>query len=534
MPVAGCVPASHLIKPPHSSAVVTNAPLATPSRARFQYLAAQMELARGDTAAAAAALDVAALHDPDSPWIELARADVALAAHDSASELAHAQAASSLAPTNGLALARVGEILAAQGERSTAEEVLRNAVDHGADDRAWSVLTRLLVSRAAPDAASMVARWAARPAGDGAAVRERGEARVRTGDDSGAVDDLGLALGDAPDDARLLDEYVGAASRARRFRTALIRLQSLHRLLPTNDDIVLRTWHLAKEANDPLRGLEALLALDTLQGGRDAQVAVWMAEERAAVGDVSGALQALDVAAKRVPPAADLSVHRARVFARVGRNSEALAALRIPATGPLRTEAIALQASLLVASRRTREARDLVERALVALPDSATLLSAEARVCIAANDVPAALSAIERLPMGEEDRALERARALSGAGDVKGANSILESRQTAGALALRLGVMPMEDPDRAALARALLAVDPGNGAATLVVVEQVQKSLDGALLSVDTKALLAAAIDRAPADTRLLDALAKQELAMGNTLRAAALAGEAERYRVAY
>ncbi len=530
----GCVPPSALIVTPASPTTAGHAPVVTASRARYQFLVARMELASGDLPAAKAALDVAALHDPGSAWIALARADCAAAEQDQAGELAHARAAVTLAPSLGAASGRVGHILAAAGDRQAAEASLRAAIAQGADDGAWALLVHLLLARAAPDAGAVVARWAMRPLDDGAALRERGEARARTGDDAGAVDDLGLALDSGPDDARLLDEYVTSARRAKRFRTALVRLESLHRLLPASEDVVLRAWHLAREAEDPVRGEAALAALDSLQGGRDAQVAVWLAEQRSDQGDVAGAFRALDLAARRTPPAGDIAVHRARVLAKAGRVNEALGTLRIPKNGPLRTEAIALQAQLLLALGRTAEARRVVESALIPLPDSVTLLLAEVRVCTADHDAVAALAAVNRLPMNATEQAVERARVLAGTGDGTAALAMLSDAPSAAGWALEwsirreLGMEPVDAAGRLMLANRQLARAPGHPDATLMLVDATRTQ--GAAVPRELLGLVRGAVDRSPADDRLLDALARLELEGGEALRAAAIWQEALRY----
>lgn len=564
----GCgSPAAMVHRPANATAAVSQG---VPARARYQYVLARMHLEAGAFAEARAALDVAALHDPNSAWIELARADVAVAEGDLGAEQRSLRAARAILPRDPEVAGRLGLALVRSGDAAEAEEPLRAALAEGAGDEIWAALASLLVRRDAPDARAIVSAWSARPLDDPGLRRERARLRLITGDPAGAVDDGGAALIAMPQDARLIEEFVTAVRLSARYRFGLSRLETAHRLAPGSEDLLLRTWHLAVEARDPLRAGEAVAALDQLQGGRDAQLMVWLADARSALGDADGALRALDAAALRTPPATDLPFHRARVMRAVGRSAEALRALRVPATGVQRLEAEALRARLLLDLGRGAEARRAIETALVYDPDDYTLLGALVAACAATGDRASMLAAIDRMAtLSPGARARDRARALSSVGSVEEALAVLEAGageaetwvlggqilsahgRAADAVSwLQRGVDRFPEVSEVRVELGLAALASGDvPAATLAMREALRLDAGDARAArfmareggwrgsperlLQARAWLEQALERRPADVELLDALAGVEMELEQPLRAAAAWEEALRYRPA-
>ncbi|MFN7147052.1 MAG: tetratricopeptide repeat protein, partial [Myxococcota bacterium] len=399
-----------------------------PARARYQYLVGRLAIEDGDWAEAESALRTALLHDPQSPWIWLALADVSAGEGEEAEERRRVLEAVKLGPDVAEAWTRLGRVAERAGDVRAALEAYREAVDVGAGTDAWLPLCRLLLQRQDPLAPSTVRAWGQKPLTEPGALRERGYMRLQVGDLPGAVADLGEVLVHAPGDARLLDEYLTAVTGSGLYRQGLARLAMLHRVVPRDTDVLLRTWHLASQARDHVRALEALTALDALLGGREAQVKLWLAETHSALGNHDEARAAVVAGASATPPLADASYHRARILRAAGRSAEALRVLVVPDSGANRPDAIALQGRLLVEVGRAAEGRAVVEAALRALPDDYVLLGALVSVCGATGDREGMLAAVDRMAMlDSEARARTRARSLAGLGDLEGALTALRA-----------------------------------------------------------------------------------------------------------
>lgn len=426
-------------------------PAATPARARYQYLVAQLALAQGDTAAANAALETARLHDRDSPWLWLALAELARAqGAQPLVERARVAEAVRLGPELSETWTALGEVSARLGDRAAAEAAWRRATELGAGSSAWDPLIRSELEAGDTSAATTsVAAWSALPETDRGWLRERGRARLQVGDLAGAVDDLAEALRDTPDDARLVDEFVAAVTGSRRYRKGLETLGLLTRLRLSDTDLLLRTVHLAQRAEDPVRARDALVSLDRLLGGRDAQIKLWIAEAATTLRDGPAAFAALDAAAECQPPAQDLSLHRAKALRAFGRPREALAQLRVPDSGPNRVDAQALRVRLLVEVGRAADARAEAEAALSARPDDYALLGALVAACAALDDRAAMLDAVDHMAgLGPEARARTRARSLAGVGDLDGALEALRATPMTEAETWILGGSLLRDAGR--------------------------------------------------------------------------------------
>lgn len=559
----------HTVSPPPAAAAYDAAASApVPPRALYHYLLGRMAQADGDYAAAEEAFHTAQLHDPRSPWVMLALADVAAAAGEPELERERAREAVRLGPELPETWARHGEVELHAGDVGSGLAALRTAVDRGASDATWALWCRTLVTRSHPDAPAALARWATRPLSDPSLLRERGHLRLQLGDMPGAAADLGEALPRWPSDARLLDEYLSAVTAAGLYRQGLAHLEALGRQAPGNTDVLLRTWHLAAQAGDPVRAEAALLALDHAQGGRDPQVKLWLAETRSALGRHADALRSLAEAARGEPPPPDLPFHEARLLRAAGRPADALKRLRIPDAGVNRGEAFALRVRLLVDVGRPTEARREAEAAARALPDDYAVLGALVAACAAQGDRSGMLAAVDRMAMlDDEARARTRARTLAGMGDLDGALLALRATPLADEESWALGAALLRDGGRAgdAVAWAQRAVDRFPRDASLRV--EVGASLaaagqpDAALVAMrealrldpsDARAAryyaealdettsqdryeqvrgwILAALERHPADAGLLDALAQVEVGLNAPLRAVDAWEEAVRY----
>ncbi|MFZ5482057.1 MAG: tetratricopeptide repeat protein [Myxococcota bacterium] len=567
--LTGCASALSTVRPPPAPVATADDAGHVPARARYHYLVARVAIAEGDWEEAEQALQTALLHDPGSPWILLALAEVAQGAGETSVERDRLREAVRVAPGLPVAWSRLADAELRSGDARAAVAALREAVDIGAGDDAWATLCRLLVQRDEPDAAGMVRKWSARPLADGELFRERGRLRLQIGDVAGAAVDLGEALPHSPHDARLLDEYLTAVTGSGLYRQGLARLDTVQRIAPGDTDVLLRTYHLAAQAQDPVRAADALLKLDAALGGEDAQVKLWLADARSQLGQHDVALAALDDAGRCDPPLSDLAYHRARLLRAAGRPAEALKALRVPEAGANRGDALALRVKLLVDLGRAGEARREAEAGLAQLPDDYALLGALVTACAAQSDRAGMLAAVDRMAMlDDEARARTRARSLAGMGDVE--NALLALRATPmkdpeswvlGATLLRdagrageavgwleraVDRFPKDAGLRAELGMALdaagsaeaalvamreaLRLDPGEGRAARYYARAVRQAGDGDRLK-QVRGWLLAALERNPADADLLDSLGQIELAMHEPLRAVDAWEEALRYR---
>jgi tetratricopeptide (TPR) repeat protein len=565
--LAGCGGAlSHIHAPPPPPP--PSAPPSVPARARYQYLVGRLAIEEEDWPAAEAALRTALLHDGGSPWIWLALAEVAAGEGDDGDEKQRVQEAVQAGPELPETWTRLGLVDLRAGDTRGAVDALREAVDRGAGTEAYAPLCRILVQRGDPLAPATVRAWAALPLDDLEPLRERGRLRMQLADLPGAASDLGAALVRDPSDARLLDEYLTAVTGSGLYRQGLARLATLHRLVPGNTDVLLRTYHLAAQARDWVRAAEALEALDAALPGHDAQVELWLADAYSALGRHDDARAAIEIGAACDPPLGDIGYHRARIARAAGRSADALKALRIPEKGANRADALALRARLAIDLGKPTEARRLVEDALLALPDDYVLLGALVSAAAAEGDRAGMLAAVDRMAMlDDEARARTRARSLAGMGDLDGALVALESTRlaqadswivggtllresgrTADAVAwLEKGVdrFPRSAPLRAELglaedaagnpAVALLAmrealrIDPAEARAVRYYARAVD--LAGPVDRVrQVRGWLLAALERVPADAGLLDSLGQVEYALHDPLRAAEAWEEACRY----
>ncbi len=539
-----------------------------PARARYHYLLGRLALEEGDWTAAEAAFQTALLHDPASPWIWLSLAEVAEGAGEEAEERRRVQEAVRLGPDLPETSTRLGALAERTGDLRLAVDAYGDAVDNGAGTEAFGPLCRLLVARKDPLAATTVRSWSALPVTDLEPLRERGRLRLLVGDLPGAVADLGEALVRSPGDARLLDEYLTAVTGSGLYRQGLARLAVLHRLVPRDTDVLLRTYHLAATARDQVRAADALQALDQLLGGREAQVKLWLADAYSALGRHADASAALDAAVACEPPLADAAYHRARLLRAAGRSGEALRGIEVPRAGANRAEAFALRARLLVDVGRASDARALLDEALVALPDDYVLLGALVAVGAAEGDREAMLAAVDRMAMLDpEARARTRARSLAGLGDIEGALAALRAAGLEQPESWVVGGALLREAGRGEEAADWLTrgVDrfPRNAAlrAELGLAQEVAHQADAALLAMreairldpaDARAVrwyartvaldgpadrlrqvrgwILAALERQPADAELLAALGHVEYALEQPLRAVEAWEEACRY----
>ncbi|MDP2311059.1 MAG: tetratricopeptide repeat protein [Pseudomonadota bacterium] len=539
-----------------------------PARARYHYLAGRLALEDADYAGAEAAFQTALLHDPGSPWIWLALAEVAEGTGEEAEERRRVQEAVRLGPTFPETWTRLGRVAHRSGDLRGAVEAYGEAVDHGGGSEAYGPLCRLLVAREDPLAASTVRAWSALALGDLEPLRERGRLRLLVGDLAGAVGDLGEALVRSPADARLLDEYLTAVTGSGLYRQGLARLAVLHRVVPRDTDVLLRTYHLAATARDHVRAVEALEALDLLLGGHEAQVKAWLADAYSALGRHDDARIAIDAGAKCEPPLADATFHRARVLRAGGRSADALQGLLVPQAGANRPDAIALRARLLLDLGRPADARVVLDQGLTALPDDYVLLGALVAVGAAEGDREATLAAVDRMAMLDpEARARTRARSLAGLGDVEAALAALraagltqpESWMVGGALLREAGRagdaadwlvrgvdhFPRSAPLRAELGlaqaaaqqaeaalvamREAIRLDPADSRAVRWYARTV--ALDGSADRLrQVRGWILASLERQPADAELLAALGRVEYALKQPLRAVEAFEEACRY----
>ncbi len=563
----GCGGVLRQVAPPPTP-IAAGAPV-VPARARYQYLVGRLALEEGDWEGAERALRTALLHDPRSPWIWLSLADAAAGEGDEGEERRAAAEAVRLGPALPATWTRLGRAAERAGDARAAIDAYRGAADVGAGTEAWRPLCRLLLERSDPLAPSAVRGWGALPLTEPSALRERGYMRLQVGELPGAVADLGEALVWAPSDARLLDEYITAVTGSGLYRQGLARLAMLHRVAPRNTDVLLHTYHLAAQARDQVRAVEALEALDALLGGREAQVKLWLAEGYSALGRHADALGAVSDGARSTPPLADAGFHRARFLRAAGRSAEALTKLAVPASGANRPDGLALHARLLVDEGRTADARAVLAAALRDLPDDYVLLGALASVNAAAGDREGALAAVDRMAtLDPEARARTRARSLAALGDLDGALVALraaggpaqpESWIVGGVLLrdagraedavafLAKGVdrFPTSAPLRAELGlaqaaadqgeaalvamREALALDPGEARAARFYARSVDLAGPPDRLR-QARGFLLAALERQPADADLLATLGRLEYALQQPLRALDAWEEACRY----
>lgn len=566
--ILGC--AARVVAPAPPAAPVEPAPTATPARARYQYLVARLALAEGDPAAAAAALETARLHDPGSPWLWLALAEVArVERRDPLLERARVAEAVRLGPDVPEAWTAMGDVSARLGDRAAATDAWRKATTLGGGSAAWAPLVRSELDAGDPDAAASIAAWSAMPEADPGWLRERGRARLQVGDLGGAVDDLAEALRATPDDARLVEEFVAAVTGSRRYRKGLETLGLLSRLRLSDADLLLRTVHLAQRAEDPVRARDALVSLDRVLGGHDAQVKLWIAEAATTLRDAPTAFAALDAAARCDPPAEDLSVHRARALRAFGRPREALAQLQVPEAGPNRVEAQALRVRLLVEVGHAAEGRAEAEAALAARPDDYALLGALVAACAALDDRAAMLDAVDHMAgLGPEARARTRARSLAGVGDVDGALEALRATPMAEAETWILGGTLLRDArrlpesvswmeratdhfpgdarvratlglvlgasgagsDALVAMREALALDPSDPDAARVYAGVLARPGTSPERLTQAEGFVDAALEVHPADVGLLVALGDVQAALGRPAVAAATWEQARRY----
>ncbi len=567
--ILGCVPPAARVPPTVPLAAPTSAPPAVPARARYQYLVGQLALAQGDLVGAETAFNTALLHDRGSAALHLALAAVARArGTDPSVELARVGDAAALAPDDPEVLVAVGHARVHLGEVDAAMEAWSHAADVGGGSPAYAPWVARLLTRDLPGARTVVARWAAVPETDPGWLRERGHARLQVGDPAGAADDLSVALLQDPTDARLLEEFNTAVTGSSHYRQGLVTLDLVARLDPGNAEVLLRMWHLAVRADDPVRSRDALLSLDHAMGGEDAQVKVWLADAHARQGDLGAALDALTAAARLDPPAPDLPYQRARILRNAGRPRAALDALQIPPNGPNRIDAQALQVRLLVETGHPDAAWESAQRALVARPDDYTLLGALVAACAAREDREGMLTAVDRMAgLSIEARARTRARSLMGIGDVESALVALRSTPLAEAETWILGgsllrdahrtkeavawmqravdAIPTDASVRASLGvslaaagddaealiamREALALDPTNADAVRYYTRVAATSASPDRL-LQARSFLVAALEQHPADATLLVTLADVHLARGEPAQAAAVLEEARRY----
>ncbi len=578
----GCGGALSQVRPPPGP-VVESSPAGVPSRARYQYLVGRLAREQGDWVAAESGFKTALLHDPDSPWLWLALADVSAGAGESAEELARVEQAVQSGPSNPVAWTRLGEIKLREGDVRGGLDALREAIDAGAGSAAYAPLCRVLVQRADPLAASTVRAWSALPLDSvpsdsawsrtapsdlGGLLRERGRLRLQVGDLAGATDDLGEALVRDPGDARLLDAFLTAVTGSGLYRQGLARLVTVHRLAPHDTDVLLRTYHLAAQAHDEVRAIDALEALDRALAGREAQVKVWLADAYSALGRHADARAAIESAGACQPPLADVGYHRARIARAAGKYADALKALRIPEVGVNRPDALALRVRVQLELGQVQEARAGVEQALRDLPEDYVILGALIAVRAAEGNREAMLAAVDRMAMlDDEARGRTRARSLAGIGDLDGAIVALhgaglqqpdswvvgggllrDAGRAADAVSwleravdrfprhpqlraeLGLALAAAGTPDRALIAmREALRMDPAEPRAARYLVNSLD--FEGSPERIrQVRSWVLAALERAPADAGLLAALGRVEEALGDPLRAVEAWEEALRY----
>ncbi len=569
--ILGCAPlVGRTPRPePMAAAEVAPPPAMVPARARYHYLVGQLALAAGDLDGAEAAFNTGLLHDRHAAAMHLGLAAVARArGADPQIELGRVAQALLLAPDDPEVLVAVGDARARLGQIDAAVAAWSHAADVGAGSPAYAPWAARLLARDVKAAGPVVARWATIPETDAGWLRERGHARLQTGDLAGATDDLGTALLHDPTDARVLEEFNAAVTGSGRYRQGLLTLDLVGRLTPTNAEVLLRTWHLAVRADDPVRARDALISLDRALGGNDAQVKLWLADVHSQQGDVTAALAALAEAARIDPPAPDVPYHRARFLRAADRPREAREALVIPTSGPNRIDAQALQVRLLIETGRAEEAYAVAEAALAARPADYTLLGALVAACAAREDREGMLAAVDQMAgLSVEARARTRARSLVGIGDVESALIALRSTPLAEAETWVLGgallgdarrsaeavrwmekavdAFPSDASVRAALGlaqeaagdapaalitmREALVLDPANVEAVRYYSrEAARSSAPDRLLQART--WLLSALERHPADAGLLAILADVHLARGEPAQAAAALEEARRY----
>ena len=567
--ILGCTPPAARLTPPAPIAAPTSAPSAVPARARYQYLIGQLALAQGDLDGAETAFNTALLHDRGSAALHLALAAVARArGTDPSVELARVGAAAALAPDDPEVLVAVGHARAHLGEVDAAMDAWSHAADVGGGSPAYAPWVARLLSRDPSSARAVVGRWAAETETDPGWLRERGHARLQVGDAAGATEDLAVALLQDPTDARLLEEFNTAVTGSSHYRQGLVTLDLVARLDPGNAEVLLRIWHLAVRADDPVRSRDALLSLDHAMGSQDAQVKVWLADAHARQGDLGAALEALSAAARLDPPAPDLPYHRARILRNAGRPRAAIDALQLPPNGPNRIDAQALQIRLLVETGRPDAAWETATTALAARPDDYTLLGALVAACAARDDREGMLAAVDRMAgLSLEARARTRARSLVGIGDIESALVALRSTPLAEAETWVLGgsllrdahrtkeavawmqraadALPTDASVRASLGvslaaagddaealitmREALTLDPTNADAVRYYTRVAATSASPDRL-LQARSFLVAALEQHPADATLLVTLADVHTARGEPAKAAAVLEEARRY----
>lgn len=185
---------------------------AQPAGARAAWLVAALLRERGELDGAAQALERARALSPDDPWLKLesARLDLARGRLDQA-DLTLAGLLNG--PAGDEAAALRAAVAGLRGDPVRAEVLLTEAMTRDPDRwELWRDRVALLLGQGRDvEARNLVSAWADRPLRGAPALASRGIARLQTGDPSGAVNDLGVAVALGASDEQTLSSLVLAA-----------------------------------------------------------------------------------------------------------------------------------------------------------------------------------------------------------------------------------------------------------------------------------------------------------------------------------
>ena len=258
----GCAPASRRISAPTLAAPATSE---LPAPARTAWLDAAIREAGGDLSGAYTSLSRARAFDPDSPWLRLEQAELAIRVEDlgvAEGLLAEVERAHPEIPRLWVLKGRVQ--LQRQDVEGANASALRALELAPADEGAWRLRLEVAAAQGALDAA--IAAWRAVPLQGPAALGARGLG-LAPHDPARALDDLGaaFALGSA-DDAVVIG-LVDAGLRAGRLRSAMAWLA--RRPDAEGQAVAHARARLGQVAGDPELELRGLIALHAQAASED-------------------------------------------------------------------------------------------------------------------------------------------------------------------------------------------------------------------------------------------------------------------------
>lgn len=551
------------IAPLAAAALLAAAPSAgriASSRAIAHYLAARLLDQSGDHEGAAAALRLAAAHDPQSPEIRVALAEALARAGrgDEAEEAAREGIAigpGTPAAADGFEL--IGRLRAARGDIPEATAALeaalaiqRTLAPQGVpiDPRAWRLLGEIRLARGdEAGAVQLFEELSARKPGEGSGFRMAGMLREDRGDLTGAERWLERSLLADPTDAEArrhlarVHEGLGRLPEARDDLVALLRFD------PDDEEALLSLGRLALRADDPGTAREWFARLRR-SAGDPAEAALRTALVWLDAGFPEDGLATAKAAEAVVGGQARIKFAEGIALQELRRYRESVAALRqVPAeAGELHLLARDALATSLSREGNHAEAERALEPALAAHPGEPRLLARRAWVLERAGKAAEGVALLERAlaersrsgvgSRGDEDEtALLEAlgEALEWAGrpaDAVGALSkAAQERPRDVRLLYALGAAYEEAAQpEAALAqmRALLAIDPENAGALNFVgysLAERGEKLD------EAEALVRRALVHSPRSAGFLDSLGWIAYRRGEYPRAAELLERADR-----